>query len=603
MIKGRSITSHLRRCRGWAALALFAAVAAGCSKKAASKDERPPRNVFASKVTTKDVPLYLDEIGTTSPFEMVQIKAQVTGQIMSREFKDGAEVKKGELLFEIDPRPYQAVLEAAKADLALAQANLKRQKVLESKNVTATQDLDTANANAMRAEAAVAAAQVNLDFCSIRSPIDGRAGLRGVDAGNVVNPSSPPLVTVQGLDPIYTDFTISEPDLPMVRKYLDNPNLRVVTDAANDNVQPRTGELYFIDTSVQPGAGTVKARAVTPNPDRALWPEQFVQVRLVLDILKEAHLVPSSAVQIGQNGPYVFVVKDDSTLDLRQVKPGQVHGDLTVISEGVQEGEQVVTSGQLQLSPWRQSGDPGAGAVRRRLPSAIRQDASLIMDPRDPRADREGQHGNGADGVAPAPAAAGKTPGKLMQFSSGLSKPFIQRPVMTMLLTASVIVFGILSYQLLAVNDLPAVDYPVIDVGVSYPGANAETMAATVATPLEKEFTEIPGIVLKHEFERAGADEHHPAIRTRQKHRCGGDGCAIRHPTREWPAPGGFAQPADFLEVEPKRLACFLRGSHEQHPDRWRPLQIRHFAGVAAHQHRARASRRCRSMELNPPFG
>ncbi len=351
MIKGRSITTHFRRFRGWAALALLAAVAAGCSKKAASKDERPPRNVFAAKVTSKDVPLYLDEIGTTSPFEMVQIKAQVTGQIMSREFKDGAEVKKGELLFEIDPRPYQAVLEAAKADLALAQANLKRQKVLESKNVTATQDLDTANANAMRAEAAVAAAQVNLDFCSIRSPIDGRAGLRGVDAGNVVNPSSPPLVTIQGLDPIYTDFTISEPDLPMVRKYLDNPNLRVVTDAANDNVQPRTGELYFIDTSVQPGAGTVKARAVTPNPDRALWPEQFVQVRLVLDILKEAHLVPSSAVQIGQNGPYVFVVKDDSTLDLRQVKPGQVHGDLTVISEGVQEGEQVVTSGQLQLSP------------------------------------------------------------------------------------------------------------------------------------------------------------------------------------------------------------------------------------------------------------
>lgn len=335
---------------GVLALAGSAFLAVGCSKKAV-QNERPPRNVFAAKVVTKDVPFYLDEIGTTSAFEMVQIKAQVTGQIISREFKDGGDVKKGDLLFKIDPRPYEAVLASAKADLALAQANLKRQKVLEQKNVTATQELDTATASAMRAEAAVAAAQVNLDFCSIQSPIDGRAGLRNVDVGNVVNPGSDPLVTIQGLDPIYTDFTVSEPDLPLVRKYLENPNLKVVTDAAGDNVEPRVGKLYFIDTAVQPGAGTIKARGVTPNPDRALWPEQFVQVRLILDVLKDATLVPSGAVQIGQNGPYVFVVKDDSTLDLRQVKPGQVHGDETVITEGVRADERVVTSGQLQLSP------------------------------------------------------------------------------------------------------------------------------------------------------------------------------------------------------------------------------------------------------------
>ncbi len=344
---------HLRRSLAFTnvvALAGCAFAVVGCSKKEVSK-ERPARNVFAAKVETKDVPFYLDEIGTTTAFEMVQIKAQVTGQIISREFKDGGDVKKGDLLFKIDPRPYEAVLASAKADLALAQANLKRQKVLEQKNVTATQELDTAIANSMRAEAAVAAAQVNLDFCSIQSPIDGRAGLRKVDVGNVVNPGSEPLVTVQGIDPIYTDFTISEPDLPLVRKYLDNPNLKVVTDASGDNVEPRSGKLYFIDTAVQPGAGTIKARAITPNPDRALWPEQFVQVRLILDILPAAKMVPSSAVQIGQNGPYIFVVKDDSTLDLRQIKPGQVHGDQTVITEGVQPGEMVVTSGQLQLSP------------------------------------------------------------------------------------------------------------------------------------------------------------------------------------------------------------------------------------------------------------
>ena len=331
-------------------VAVFAISFSGCSKSAAPAAPAP-RNVLVAKVTTKDVPLYLDEIGTTTAFETVQIQAQVTGQIISREFKDGADVKKGDLLFRIDPRPYEAVLASAKADLALAQSNLKRQTELMAKNVTATQELDTTKSNAMKAAAIVASAQVNLDFCEVRSPIDGRVGLRNVDTGNVVGPSSPSLVAVNGLDPIYTDFTVAEPDLPLVRSYLGNPNLKVMTEAEDENVEPRLGDLYFIDNALQSGAGTVKLRAVTPNPDRALWAAQFVKVRLILDNLKDSMLVPSGAVQIGQNGPYVFVVKPDSTLDLRQVKPGQVHGDLTVISEGVKPGETVVTSGQLQLSP------------------------------------------------------------------------------------------------------------------------------------------------------------------------------------------------------------------------------------------------------------
>ena len=311
-----------------------------------------PRPVTTAKVTTQDVPLYLDEIGTTAAYETVQIQAQVTGQIVSREFKDGADVKKGDLLFQIDPKPYEAALASAQADQALNEATLKRQQELKAKNVTASQEYDTAQANARRAEAAVAAAQVNLDRCYIKSPIDGRAGLRNVDVGNVVGPGgTTPLLTIMGMDPIYTDFTVAEPDLPLVRRYLNNPNLKVVTDAEDDNVEPRSGTLYFIDQAVQPGAGTVKLRGVTPNPDHALWPSQFVKVRLILDILKDAKLVPTTAIQIGQNGPYIFVVKPDSTLDLRQVKPGQVQGDLTVITDGVQAGEFVVTSGQLQLSP------------------------------------------------------------------------------------------------------------------------------------------------------------------------------------------------------------------------------------------------------------
>jgi multidrug efflux system membrane fusion protein len=236
----------------------------------------------------------------------------------------------------------------------LAQANLKRQVVLAAKDVTAAQDLDTARANAMKTQAAVEAAQVNLDYCSIRSPIDGRTGLRQVDVGNTVSAGSNSVVLVQidNLDPIYTDFTVSEPDVPLVRRYLGGPNLKVLTEPPNTNVPPRSGTLYFIANTVTPGTGTVQARGVTPNPDHLFWPSEFVHARLVLDILKNAILVPSDAVQTGQNGPYVFVVKPDLTLDLRPVTPGQrQEGDLTVISKGLKPGETVVTSGQLQLAP------------------------------------------------------------------------------------------------------------------------------------------------------------------------------------------------------------------------------------------------------------
>jgi multidrug efflux system membrane fusion protein len=324
----------------------------GFTSKEKAPTRPPPRPVAAAKVITQDVPLYIDEIGTCAAFETVQVQAQVNGQIIERHFQDGADVKKGDPLFTIDPRPYEAALATAQADLALNQANLKRQEVLRKQNVTANQEWDTAEANARKAEAAVKAAQVNLDHCYIKSPIDGRVGLRNIDVGNVVGGGSGTvLVTIQGMDPIYTDFTVAEPDLPLVRRYLNGEKLKVLTDAEDDELPPREGELTFIDNSLQPGTGTVKARATTPNPDRALWPSQFVRARLILETLKDSKLVPSSAVQIGQNGPYVFVVKDDSTLELRQVRPGQRHGDLTVVSEGVNAGERVVISGQLQLAP------------------------------------------------------------------------------------------------------------------------------------------------------------------------------------------------------------------------------------------------------------
>jgi multidrug efflux system membrane fusion protein len=312
----------------------------------------PVRPVAVAKVITKDVPVYLDEIGTCAAYETVLVQAQVSGKILTRDFQDGADVKKGDLLFTIDPRPFQAALDQAKAQSALDQATLKRQEDLRARKVISPQDYDIAVANAQKSEAAAEAAQVNLDYCYIKSPINGRVGLRNVDVGNLVGPSTSPLVTIQGLDPIYTDFTVAENDLTLVRKYLGGPNVKVETYLPDGSIKPRTGDLYFIDTAVQPGSGTVKARGVTPNPDRALWPSEFVRVRFILDTLRNAALVPSQAVQVSQSGPFVFVVKSDNTVDLRPVKPGQrQEGDLTVIESGVKPDETVVVTGQLALAP------------------------------------------------------------------------------------------------------------------------------------------------------------------------------------------------------------------------------------------------------------
>ncbi len=314
--------------------------------------QAPVRPVAVAKVVAKDVPLYLDEIGTCAAYETVLVQAQVTGVIIARNFQDGSEVKKGDLLFTIDPRPFQAALDQAKAQAELDQVTLKRQEDLRARKVISQQDYDTAVANAQKSQAATEAAQVNRDWCYVKSPINGRVGLRNVDVGNLVGPSTAPLVTIQGLDPIYTDFTVAENDLPLVRKYLGGPNVKVQTYLADGSIAPRTGDLYFIDNAVQPGSGTVRVRGVTANSDRALWPSEFVRVRFILDTLKDATLVPSQAVQVSQSGPFVFIVKPDNTVDLRSVKPGQrQEGDLTVIESGVKPNETVVVTGQLALAP------------------------------------------------------------------------------------------------------------------------------------------------------------------------------------------------------------------------------------------------------------
>jgi len=311
------------------------------------------------------VPAYLDEIGNCTAFETVMIQPQVSGALAGIHFKDGTEVKKGDLLFTIDPRPFQADLDKAKAALAqdkakavFADAQLVRARDLSKTKVVAPQDFDSAQSAALAAratvqadEAAVETAQINLDYCQIRSPIDGRASKRLVDIGNVVAANTTQLLLIQRQDPIYVEFTIPEGSLPAVRHYQAAHPLNVEASFADDPSKSKLGSLDFLDSGVQPNSGTVKLRALLDNKTRLFWPGQFVKARLLLDSLKDAVLTPAEAVQVGENGPFVFVVKEDSTVELRKVKPGQRQGEEVVITEGVKAGETVVVTGQITLAP------------------------------------------------------------------------------------------------------------------------------------------------------------------------------------------------------------------------------------------------------------
>ena len=534
-----------------------------------------PRPASVAKVITKDVPLYLDEIGTCAAYETVQVPAQVTGVIIGRHFQDGSDVKKGDLLFTIDPRPFQAVLDQAKAQAALDEVTLKRQEDLRARKVIAQQDYDIAVANAKKSQAATEAAQVNLDYCFIKSPINGRIGLRNVDVGNLVGPSSSTLVTIQGLDPIYTDFTVAENDLPLVRKYLGGPNVKVETSLADGSITPRVGDLYFIDHAVQPGSGTVKARGVTPNPDRALWPSEFVLVRFILDTLKDATLVPSQAVQISQGGPFVFVVKSDNTVELRPVTPGQrQQGDLTVIESGVKPDETVVVTGQLALSPGAKIAPQPVRASNPRAPDrTAAQKAQCRMNDADEHdgerevKDHDRRRSRSFARTQPDPTA------KLVPVKgSGLSGPFIRRPVMTVLLTLSVIVAGLATYGKLAVNDLPAVDYPVIQVSCSYPGADPTTMANNIATPLEKQFLQIPGLDIITSTSTQSNTSAHIAICSEQKHHGRRDRRAGRNPARHRQVANRSAESADIHENKPERPGGLLVRPDVGHADRRRSI-------------------------------
>jgi len=373
--KGKSVQSAA----GCAILVLSTLSAASCGgNKQAQGFERPPAAVTVTQAVAKDVPVYLDEVGKCVAREVVSIMPQISGRITELHFVDGANLKKGDPLFTIDPRPFEAQLHAAQADLFRGNAalNLARtqwsraETLIQTKAIsqeeydTRRSAVDVAQAQVRQATAAAEVARLNLEYCSIRSPIEGRAGHRLVDVGNVVKANETVLLTIERLDPIYADFTIPQNELTAVQKNMKTGGLKVEVRLPDESDKPIAGTLTFLDNAVADATGTVKLRATAPNPDHRLWPGRFVRVRLLLSTIPGAILVPAVAPQLSAKGQFVYVVKADSTAEMRPVKIGQRQGDSIVIEEGVKAGERVVVTGQLGVTPGGKVKElPPAGAA------------------------------------------------------------------------------------------------------------------------------------------------------------------------------------------------------------------------------------------------
>lgn len=334
--------------------------------KGAKAKGPPPVPVTVALVQSQTLPVRLHAIGNVEAYSTVAIKARVGGQILEVNFREGQPVKKGEVLFRIDPRPFEAALRQAEAnalrdraarDHAFAQA--KRYQELIDKNFVSKDayaqirtNAATAEATAKASQAALENARLALEYCTIRSPLEGYVGRVLLQAGNIVRADDTnPLVVINQVRPIYVNFGIPEQHLPEVRKYMAAGPLAVEVVPVDAQQSMPRGTLIFIDNAVDPSTGTIRLRARFENADAALWPGQFVNVSLRLYEQADALVVPASAVQTGPEGQYVYVVGDDMTAEVRRVTVSRTDGERAIIAKGVARGERVVTRGQLRLGP------------------------------------------------------------------------------------------------------------------------------------------------------------------------------------------------------------------------------------------------------------
>ena len=327
----------------------------------------PPVPVLAAKAERITVPRELHAIGTVQAYSTVDVKAQIGGEVVGVQFREGQEVSKGQLLFTIDPRPFQAALDEAQANLAktvaqnaMAEAESRRWQTMYRVHAASSEQYDQANATAAEVQASVAAdraavktAELNLQYTRITSPVDGRSGKLNLNLGNIVKANADTaMVVINQIKPIYVQFAMPESDLPEIRRHLEaNNSLTVLANPPNETEQPSIGTLSFIDNSVDSTTGTIQFKGLFPNRDERLWPGQFVDVTLTLEQRPNTIVVPAQAVQSGQNGTYVFIVEPNMTVQIQPVKAGATLEGKTVIEHGLQGQETVVTDGQMLLVP------------------------------------------------------------------------------------------------------------------------------------------------------------------------------------------------------------------------------------------------------------
>ncbi len=335
-----------------------------CTKQQAAAPPVPSVPVLVAKVLEKDVPVELRAIGNVEALSTVSIKAQVTGPVTAVHFQEGQDVRKGDPLFEIDRRPFEVALQQAQADLARDQARAQNarlqaervQKLFEQGIAPREQydaqraDADAQAAAVLATRAAIESAKLNLQYCEIRSPMDGRTGSILVKPGNLTKANDVPiLVTINQIIPIYVNFSIPERNLADVKRHRAQRSMRVTAIASGETNTAEEGRLVFVDNAVDNTTGTIHLKAMFANSQRRLWPGQFVTVILTLTTEPRVLVVPSQAINTSQSGSYVFVVKSDNTAELRHVAPGRTVGGETIIEKGLQAGETVVTDGQLRL--------------------------------------------------------------------------------------------------------------------------------------------------------------------------------------------------------------------------------------------------------------
>src|SRR5579862_7543686 len=386
----RSHRNVQARMLGALATAALGVVAAGCAKQQAAPATRAPASVSVGKVTQKTMPVEVLAVGNVEAISTVAIRAQVPGEVQKVHFKEGDFVTKGQVLFTIDPRPYEAALAQAKAALArdkatgtYNRAQAQRYKTLFDQGVIPAEQVDsfTSAADASDAvvnadEAAVKTAELNLEFCTIVSPLDGRTGTVMVKAGNLVKVADVPIVVINQVNPIYVNFTVPQQFWPDIKEDIERRALHVTVKIPQDSGRPAEGTLTFVDNTVDTTTGTIHLRGTFENPQNRLWPGLYVGVLLTLSEQPNTTVVPAQAIVTTQLGSYVYVVKPNNTVEQRTVISSRtIEGD-TVIEKGLQPGEVIVIDGQVNLVPGAKIEVKNSGPESAVEPASLTGDAA-----------------------------------------------------------------------------------------------------------------------------------------------------------------------------------------------------------------------------------